>query len=56
MHLIEFTDPKPYILSADDAADFLKRLERIWPHETVAFVVGTKRQPPVGQKKLFDAL
>jgi hypothetical protein len=56
MRLIEFTDSKPYILSADDAAAFLKQLERIWPHEAVAFVLGTKRQPPVKQTKLFDAL
>jgi hypothetical protein len=56
MRLIEFTDPKPYILSAHDAADFLKQLERIWPPEGVAFVLGTKSQPPVKQTKLFDAL
>ena len=56
MRLYEFTDPKPYILSADDARDFLKQLERIWPHEAVAFVLGTKRQPPSKQAKPFDAL
>ena len=56
MHLNEFPDRKRYILSAGDAADFLKQLERIWPHEAVAFVLRTKRQPPVKQTKLFDAL
>jgi hypothetical protein len=56
MRLNEFTDPKPYILSADDAADFLKQLERIWPHEAIAFVLGTKGQPPVERSKLFAAL
>ena len=56
MRLIEFADPKPYVLSADGAADFLKQLERIWPHEAIAFVLGTKRQPPVERSKLFDTL
>ena len=56
MRLIEFTDPKPYTLYANDAADFLKQLERVWPHEAVAFVLGIKRQPPVERSKLFDAL
>ena len=35
MRLIEFADTKPYILSADDAADFLKQLERIWLHDVL---------------------
>jgi hypothetical protein len=32
MRFHEFADPEPYFLSADDAADFLKQLEQIWPH------------------------
>jgi hypothetical protein len=56
MRLIEFADPKPHILSAYDARDFLIQLERIWPHEAVAFALGTKRQPPSKQAKLFNAL
>ena len=45
MRFNEFADPRPYTLSADDATDFVERLERIWPHEDVAFVLGIKRQP-----------
>jgi hypothetical protein len=56
MRLNEFADPKPYTLSADDATDFLKQLERIWPHKDVAFVLGIKRQPPNKRTKLSDAL
>jgi hypothetical protein len=56
MRLIEFTDPNPYILSAADAANFLNKLERIWLNEAIAFVLGTQRQPPVKQTKLFGAL
>ena len=33
MRLIEFADPSPYTLSTDDAANFLKQLERIWPYD-----------------------
>ena len=50
MRLIEFADPKPYILSADDAADFLKQLERIWPHEAVAF--GTRNQEAAASRAI----
>jgi hypothetical protein len=56
MRFREFTDPKPYNLSAADAADFFIQLERIWPDAAVAFVLGTKRQPPVERSKLFDTL
>lgn len=56
MRFHEFADPKPYTLSADDAANLLKQLERIWPHDDVAFVLGIKRQPPNMQKELFGAL
>jgi hypothetical protein len=30
MRLNEFADPSPYTLSAKNAANFLKRLERMW--------------------------
>jgi hypothetical protein len=56
MRFHEFADPKPYTLSADDAADFIKQLERIWPQEDVAFVIGIKRQPSNKQRELLDAL
>ena len=42
MRLIEFADTKPYSMSADDAADFLKHLEQFWPHEDVAYMLGVK--------------
>ena len=56
MRFREFTDPKPYTLSADDAADFLKQHKRILPQGDVAFVLGIKRQPSNKQRELFDAL
>jgi hypothetical protein len=54
MRFCEFADPKPYTLSADDATDFVERLERIWPHEDVAFVLGIKRQPQARGMKDLD--
>jgi hypothetical protein len=33
MRLNEFADPSPYRLSTEDAENFLKRLERIWPND-----------------------
>ena len=33
MRLNEFADPSPYTLSTENAANFLKRLERIWPND-----------------------
>ena len=56
MRFREFADPKPYIVSPDDATDFLKQLEKIWPQEDVAFVLGIKRQPPNKRRELLDAL
>ena len=58
MRFREFANPKPYSLSADDAADFLKQLERIWPDRSVnnsAPFVPIKR-PPNKQRQLSDAL
>ena len=56
MRLNEFADVKPYTLSADDAADFLKQPERIWPHEDVAFVIGVKKQPQTKGQKALEAI
>ena len=33
MRLIEFADPSLYTLSTENAANFLKQLERIWPRD-----------------------
>ena len=33
MRLNEFADPSPYTLSTENAANFLKRLEGIWPND-----------------------
>ena len=43
MRLNEFADPSPYTLSAENAANFLKRLEGIWSndelHQRLATVI-----------------
>jgi hypothetical protein len=33
MRLSEFADPSSYTLSTDDAANFLKQLERVWSRD-----------------------
>jgi hypothetical protein len=45
MHLNQFTDPRPYTLSAADAADFLRQLETLWPNDDIAFVLAIKKEP-----------
>ena len=43
MRLNELANPLPYTLSTENAANFLKRLERIWPsdelHQRLATVI-----------------
>jgi len=51
MRLNQFTDPKPYTLSADDAADFLRQLETLWPNDDLAFVLAVKKLAPNKQRK-----
>jgi hypothetical protein len=55
MHLDEFADPKDYWVTIDDAGDFLHQLERNWPANDVAFILGSKRpatsQDPPGRAR-----
>jgi hypothetical protein len=53
MRLDQFTDPKPYTLSADDAADFLRQLETLWPNDDIAFVLAIKKEPQSKAKEVF---
>jgi hypothetical protein len=55
MRLDQFTDPKPYRLSADDAADFLRQLETLWPNDDIAFVLVIIKEPPSKAKEVSHA-
>ena len=55
MHLNQFTDPKPYTLSADDAADFLRQLKTLWPNDDIAFVLAIKKEPQSKGQQVLHA-
>jgi hypothetical protein len=60
MRLNEITNTKVYTSTAAEAEKFLKRLSRLWParspDDLTPSVPRDRKQPPIGRRKLFDAL
>ena len=59
MRLNEIADPEVYSLSARDAADLLKQIDRMlpdgMPDDADLVVVRLRKQEPTGRRILLDA-
>jgi hypothetical protein len=60
MRLTEFADLKAYTVPANNVADFVKQLLRIWPDRSADDLASRnpreRNQPPIKPVNLFDEL